>query len=104
MLEELAQRLQKGVSSGIAEFTDVVQKTESRAGKTLAQYVKAAAAEIREQFERDIENARIEAAEIVEEVSRAQRRTAIVGWVTVGLIAGMGLLGAGLWIGAHCLR
>jgi len=44
MLEELARQLREGVRSGIAEFNEVVQKTETRAGKNLAQYVKAAAA------------------------------------------------------------
>ena len=104
MLEELAQRLQQGVSSGIADFNNVVQKTETRAGKNLAQYVKAAAAEIREELQRDIENARVHATEIVDEVNRAHSRPAIVTWVAVGLIAGAFLFGAGLWIGAHSFR
>lgn len=104
MLEELAQRLQEGVSSGIADFNNVVQKTETRAGKNLAQYVKAAAAEIREELQRDIENARVHATEIVDEVNRAHSRPAIVTWVAVGLIAGAFLFGAGLWIGAHSFR
>ena len=104
MLEELAQRLQEGVCSGIAEFNEVVQKTETRAGKSLAQYVKAAAAEIREELQRDIENARVHAEEIVDEVNRAHSRPAIAKWVAAGLIAGMVLFGAGLWIGAHSFR
>jgi hypothetical protein len=104
MLEELAQRLQEGVSSGIADFNNVVQKTETRAGKNLAQYVKAAAAEIREELQRDIENARVHATEIVDEVNRAHSRPAIVRWVAAGLIAGMVLFGAGLWIGARAFH
>jgi CHASE3 domain sensor protein len=104
MLEELAQRLQKGVSSGIAEFNEVVQKTETRAGKNLAQCVKAAAAEIREELQRDIDNARVQAAKIVDVVNRAHSRPAIAKWVAVGLIAGMVLFGAGLWVGAHSFR
>jgi hypothetical protein len=104
MLEELARRLREGVCSGIAEFNDVVQKTETRAGKNLAQYVKAAAAEIRDELHRDIENARVGATEIVDAVNRAHSRAAIAKWVAVGLIAGLVLFGAGLWIGAHVFR
>jgi hypothetical protein len=104
MLEELARRLQEGVCSGIAEFNDVVQKTETRAGKNLAQYVKAAAAEIRQELHRDVEHASVHAAEIVEKVNRAHSRAAIVRWVAVGLIAGLVLLGAGVWIGTHSFR
>jgi hypothetical protein len=104
MLEELARELREGVCSGIAEFNDVVQKTETRAGKNLAQYVKAAAAEMRDELQRDIENARICAAQIVDEVNRAHSGPACVRWVAVGLIAGMVFFGAGLWIGAHSFR
>ena len=104
MLEELARQLREGVCSSIAEFNEVVQKTETRAGKNLAQYVKAAAAEIREELQRDIENARVHATEIVDEVNRAHSRPAIVRWLAVGLIAGAFLFGAGLWIGAHSFR
>jgi hypothetical protein len=104
MLEELARRLQEGVCSGIAEFNDVVQKTETRAGKNLAQYVKAAAAEIREELHRDIENARVGAMEIVDAVNRAHSRAAIIEWIAMGVVVGMALFGAGLWIGAHTFR
>lgn len=104
MLEELAQRLQEGVCSGIAEFNDVVQKTETRAGKSLAQYVKAAAAEIREELHRDIENARVHAAEIVGEVDRAHSRPVTVRWIVMGLIAAMILFGAGLLAGARAFH
>ena len=100
MLEELAQRLQEGVCSGIAEFNEVVQKTETRAGKKLAQDVKAAAVEIREELQRDIENARVQAAEIVGEVARAHCRPATVRWIAMGLVAATILFGAGLLVGA----
>ena len=104
VLEDLARQLGEGVRSGIADFNEVVQKTETRAGKNLAQYVKGAAAEIRGELQRDIENARVHAAEIVDEVNRAHSRPAIVRWVAIGLTAGMVLLGAGLWIGSHLFR
>ena len=104
MLEELAQRLQEGVSSGIADFKNVVQKTETRAGKNLAQYVKAAASEIREELQRDIENARVQAAEIVGEVDRAHSRPVTVRWIVTGLIVAVILFGAGLAIGARAFH
>jgi hypothetical protein len=104
MLEELAQRLQEGVSSGIADFKNVVQKTETRAGKNLAQYVKAAASEFREELQRDIENARVQAAEIVGEVDRAHSRPVTVRWIVTGLIVAVILFGAGLAIGARAFH
>lgn len=104
MLEELAQRLQEGVCSGIAEFNEAVQKTETRAGKSLAQSVKAAAAEIRDELQRDIENARIQAVEIVGEADRAHSRPVILRWIVTGLIAAMILFSAGFWIGARAFH
>lgn len=104
VLEDLARQLGEGVRSGIAEFSDVVQKTETRAGKTLAQYAKGIAAEIRGELQRDIENARIKATEIVSEVHLAHRNVVLVRWGAAGIIAGLVLFGFGLWTGAHYLR
>ena len=73
VLEEAARQLTEEVRSGIAEFTVAVQKTETRAGKVLAQQVKQAAEELRQELQRDIESARLKAAEMVTEVHRAHR-------------------------------
>ena len=101
VLEEIARRLTEEVHSGVAEFTDAVQKTEVRAGKILAQQVKDAAAELRNELQRDIEDARLRASEIVIDVHRAHRKPAVIQWGAAGLIAGLALFGSGLWIGAQ---
>lgn len=104
VLEEAARQLTEELRSGIAEFTVAVQRTETRAGKVLAQQVKEAAAELRQELQRDIENARLKAAEMVTEVHQAHRTSTLVRWGAAGLICAVALLGAGLWIGAHWLR
>lgn len=38
---------------------------------------------------------------LVEKVHRADSRAALIRWICVGLLAGIGLLVAGAWIGAH---
>ena len=101
VLEDTARRLTEEVHSGIAEFTDAVQKTETRAGKILAQQVNEAAAELRREMQRDIEDARLRANEIVLDVHRAHRKPAVIRWGAAGLIAGLALFGSGLWFGAH---
>ena len=101
VLEDTARRLTEEVHSGIAEFTDAVQKTETRAGKILAQQVNEAAAELRREIQRDIEDARLRANEIVLDVHRAHRKPAVIRWGAAGLIAGLALFGSGLWFGAH---
>jgi hypothetical protein len=104
VFEEIARTLSAEVRSGIAEFTDAVQKTETRAGKILAQQVKEAAAELRQELQRDIESARLSAGEMVTEVHHAHRNSALVRWGAAGLICGMALFGAGLWMGVHWIR
>jgi hypothetical protein len=104
VLEEIACRLTEEVHSGIAEFTEAVQKTEARAGKLLAQQVKEAAAELRRELQRDIEDARLRASEIILDVHRAHRKPALIRWGSAGLITGLTLFSSGLWIGAHYLR
>ena len=104
VLEEIAHRLTEEVHAGIAEFTDAVQKTEARAGKLLAQHVKEAAAELRKELLRDIEEARLRASEIVLDVHRAHRKPAVIRWGVAELIAGIGLFVSGVWIGAHYLH
>jgi histidinol dehydrogenase len=103
VLEEVARRLSEEVHSGIAEFKDTVQKTETRAGKLLAQQVKEAAAELRRELQQDIETARLNAADMVTEVHRAQRRSELIRWGAAGLICAAALFGAGMWVGAHFL-
>jgi hypothetical protein len=98
------QHLAEGVRAGITDFNEVIQKTETRAGKTLAQYVKAATTEIRTELQQDVENARLKATEIVYEVHQAHRNIALIRWGAAGLIAGVVLFGAGLWTGVHCFR
>ena len=104
VLEEVARRLTEEVHAGIAEFKDAVQKTETRAGRLLAQQVKEAAVELRRELQQDIESARLNATGMVTEVHRAHRRSAAVRWGAAGLICAVVLFGAGMWVGTHFLR
>jgi hypothetical protein len=104
VLEDFARQLSEGVRSGIVEFDKTVQRTEARAGTTLAQHVKTAVAEVRGDLQRDLESARSAAAEIVLQVPRTHYWVTLIKWVTAGLIAGVALFAAGLWTGMHYFR
>ena len=104
ILEDFTEQFEKHARSSIVEFSQVVQKTEARAGKALAEYAKAAAAEIRAELQRDIENASLKATEIVYAVHQAHSHASLVRWGAAGLIAGAILFGSGLWIGVHYLQ
>ena len=103
VLEDAVKQIGEHIRSGIAEFTEAVQKTESRARKVLAEEVKEAAADVREELHRDVEAARVRAGEILSEVHRSTSRAALLRWGVAGGIAAAALLGAGMWIGAHLL-
>lgn len=104
VLEDAAEQIREHVRAGVAEFTEAVRKTESRAGRILAEQVKDAAAEVRRELERDVEKARLEATQIVFAVHRAHTKAALIRWGAAGVIAAAGLFAAGLCVGMECLR
>jgi hypothetical protein len=104
VLEDAVARIGEHIRVGIAEFNQAVQKTENRAGKLLAEEVKDAAAEIREELQRDIETARVSAREILYEVHRKHSRAMFLRWALAAVSAAGAVFASGVWAGAHFLR
>lgn len=104
VLEDAVKQIGEHIRSGIAEFTEAVQKTESRVGKVLAEEVKEAAAEVREELHRDVESARVGAREILYEFQWKQRRVALMRWAVLAGAAAVAIFASGVWAGAHFLR
>ncbi len=76
----------------LATFSDGMDRTERRAGKWLAQDVRKAAAEIREEMQKDIEVAGMKAAHLVYKVDQAHKQPAMTRWIGVGLLSAMVLV------------
>ena len=104
VLEDAVKQIGEHIRSGIAEFTEAVHKTESRAGKVLAVEVKEAASEVREELQRDVEAARVGAREILYEVQRTHRKLALIRWAVVAGAAAVAVFASGVWAGAHLLH
>jgi hypothetical protein len=104
VLEDAVKQIGEHIRSGIAEFTDAVQKTESRAGKVLAEEVKEAATEVREELQRDIEAARISAREILYETHRKHSRVALIRCAVAATAAAVAVFASGVWVGARFLH
>jgi histidinol dehydrogenase len=104
VLEDAIKQIGEHIHSGIAEFTEAVQKTESRAGKVLAEEVKEAAAEVREELQRDIEAARINAREILYETHRKYSRVALIRCAVGAIAAVAAVFASGVWVGTHLLH
>jgi len=100
-LEEVCQELVGRVAANLQDFEAAVEKVQTRAGRYVAAEFNEGAAALRRELESDIATAGAKAAELVEKVHRAHTRAALIRWICVGLLAGIGLLVAGAWIGAH---
>lgn len=103
-LEDLANRLSEGVRAGILEFNETVQRTEARAGIALAQQVKAAAAALREEIQRDIDAACLKAAEAVRLIERTHKRNLLICCCLALVTALMTTFVIGVWVGIHWLK
>ena len=104
VLEDAVARIGEHIRAGIVEFNQAVQKTENRAGKVLAQEVKDAAAEIREQLQRDIETARVSAREILYEAHRKHARAMFHRLAVAAVSAAAAVFVCGVWAGTRFLR
>jgi hypothetical protein len=103
VLDELARRVLDDVGTRLAAFEDSIDKADRRSGKLLAQEVRDAAAQIRAELHKDIDEAGLKAAHLVFKVHQAHSRPALIRWLCAGLVSAVGLFLAGLWVGAHCL-
>ena len=89
VLEETVCQLNEQIASTLHQFTDALNKAENRAGKVLAQDVKAAAAELRKELNEDITKASLKARELVAEVSRAHSRPVMYKWMALGIVTAL---------------
>lgn len=98
-LEDLAKQLNNGVKAAIAEFAETVRRTEGRAGAALAHQTKTAAASLRQELQRDIDTARLNAAEAVRMIDHAHRRNLMIWAGALGASALLTVFAAGVWVG-----
>jgi len=99
VLEKSMQELCDRVRSAIGDFDRGAQKAEARAGVFIAQEVKECARAIRQELQKDISFARLQATETVIELNSAHRQAGLEKWVVVGLISAVILFGCGFWAG-----
>jgi hypothetical protein len=99
VLEETANRLYERVSSSLAKFADSLAKTESRAGKLLADEVRNAAVEWRKSLNEDLSAVNARAADIVAGLNEMKTENFSLRRATWAMIAGALLLSSGVVIG-----
>ena len=99
VLEETANRLYERVSSSLAKFADSLAKTESRAGKLLADEVRSAVVEWRRSLNEDLSALNARAADIVAGLNEMKTENFGLRRAAWAMIAGALLLSSGVVIG-----
>ena|SRR5215472_3954238 len=101
VLEEAVRRLSEDMDSRLDTFSKGMDRTERLAGKLLAEDVRNAAAQIREEMHKDIEAAGLKAAHLVYQVDQAHKRPALIRWMSVGLFSALVLVILALCVGLY---
>jgi len=104
VLENAIEEFMDAIDRRLAEFDASVQKVEYQAGRLIAEKVSEAAACVRAALQKDIEDAGMKAAHLVYMVDQAHKRPAIVRWLAAGLVAAIGLLSFGFYLGMYLHR
>jgi len=99
LLDALAQEMLDELRSVSAHLENVSVNLPGDASAALKEAAEYAASSVRRGLELDIEGAGLKARAIVDAVYRAQSRVAMWMWITVGLMVGTLLFGAGKIVG-----
>ena len=99
MLERVIANAANLIGDATQEFNRATERVQIRAGSVVAQEVREAVASIRAEIQKDIESARLNARELINELHQTQSQSRRWWWLVFGLIAGAGLFVAGVFAG-----
>lgn len=98
ILKGSLEAVHQQIRATIAEFHASIEKAEERAASMLAEQVKESATQIRDGLQGDIHIAGLKAREYVHMVNQAHRHSSLIRWASAGLVAGILIMVAGMWI------
>lgn len=99
VLEEAFGRATDLIENATREFNRATERVQIRAGSVVAGEVRDSVAAIRAEMQKDIDNARLKALELIGQVHRSESRSSRWQWITAGLLAGAALFIAGMLAG-----
>ena len=99
MLERVIANAANLIGDATQEFNHATERVQIRAGSVVAQEVREAVASIRAEIQKDIESARLNARELINELHQTQWQSRRRWWPVLGLMAGAGLFAAGVFAG-----
>ncbi len=99
VLEESLEAIHSHIVEDLALFEAAAKKVQTRAGTVLAAEVRESAAGIRQELERDIQDARLQASRIVRQVEAAYQQRMSAQKLTIAVLAAALLFSCGVWAG-----
>ena len=99
VLENLLSEGLQSIRTAAKEFNQAAERVQMRAGSVVGQEVRECVALIRGELQKDIDEARVHACELVEELHRVQSRWSIIRWIAAGILGGAVLFAGGFYSG-----
>jgi len=99
VLEESIEAIHSRIVEDLALFEAAAKKVQTRAGTVLAAEVRESAAGIRQELERDAQDARLQASKFVRQVEAAYQQRMSAQKLTIAVLAAVLLFSWGVWAG-----
>ena len=99
VLESMLNEGLRSIRTAVQEFNQAAERVQVRAGSAVGQEVRECVALIRGELQKDIDEARVHACELVEELHRVQSRWSIIRWIAAGVLGGAVLFAGGFYSG-----
>jgi len=99
VLEESLEAIHSQIHEDLGLFEAAAKKMQTRAGTILAAEVRESAAGIRQELERDVQDARLQASKIVRQVEAAYQQRMSAQKLAIAALAAVLLFFWGVWVG-----
>jgi CHASE3 domain sensor protein len=99
VLESSLEEALRSIQKTTAEFHQAAERVQIRAGAAVGQEVRDCVAKLKDELNRDVQAARLNARQLISELHNSYSRSSIIRWVGVGLLAGAALFVGGLSAG-----
>lgn len=99
VLENILNEGLRSIRMAGEEFNQAAERVQVRAGSAVGQEVRECVAVIRRELQKDIDEARVQACELVEGLHRVQSRWSLVRWIAAGILGGAVLFAGGFYLG-----
>jgi hypothetical protein len=99
LMSELQRNVDQHITARMAEFEQIMQRVEGRAGKVLAQQVRDSGAGFRATMQEDLATARAGVEQMIVSVRDGYRIAVVARWSTVCAVVVVVAFACGFWAG-----